>query len=63
MAYSLFGVKSIFKPLLMYLQLDPLDSSPSDVHCLSPELAYLKHVNTKEIYFQEIVVSGNVLQW
>ena len=26
---------------------------------LSPELAYLKHGNTKEIRFQEIVVSGN----
>ena len=31
-------------------------------YALSPELAYLKHANTKEIHFQEIVVSGNVLQ-
>ena len=30
------------------------------MHCLSPELAYLKHGNTKEIPFQEIVVSTNV---
>ena len=36
--------------------------SPSVVHCLSPELACLKHGNTKEIHFQEIVVSANVLQ-
>ena len=33
------------------------------MHCLSPELAYLKHGNTKEINFQEIDVSGNVLQF
>ena len=36
--------------------------SPSVMHCLSPELAYLKHGNTKEIHFQEVVVRGNVLQ-
>ena len=36
--------------------------SPSVMHCLSPELVYLKHGNTKEIPFQEIVVSANVLQ-
>ena len=36
--------------------------SPSVMHCLSPELAYSKHGNTKEIHIQEIVVSGNVLQ-
>ena len=36
---------------------------PSGMHCLSPELAYLKHGNTKEIHFQEIVVSDNVLQF
>ena len=35
--------------------------SPGVVHCLSPELVYLKHGNTKEIPFQEIVVSTNVL--
>ena len=35
---------------------------PSVMHCLSPELAYLKHGYTKEIHFQEIVVSGNELQ-
>ena len=29
---------------------------------LSPELAYSKYGNMKEIHFQEIVVSGNVLQ-
>ena len=33
------------------------------MHCLSPELAYLKHGNTKEKYFQEIVVSGNVAKF
>ena len=36
----------------------------SIMHCLSPELAYLKHGNTKKIHFQEtkkIVASGNVL--
>ena len=33
------------------------------VHCLSSELAYFKHGNSKEIHFQEIVVSGNILQW
>ena len=32
------------------------------MHRLSPELAYLKHSNTKKIHFQEIAVSGNVLQ-
>ena len=26
------------------------------------KLVYLKHVNTNEIHFQEIVASGNVLQ-
>ena len=31
------------------------------MHGLSSELAYLKHSNTKEIHFQEIVVSDNVL--
>ena len=36
--------------------------SPRVMDCLSPELAYLKHGNTKYIHFQEIVVSGNVLQ-
>ena len=35
---------------------------PSVMHCLSPELAYIKHVNTKEIHFQEIVASSNVFQ-
>ena len=34
----------------------------AECYALSPELAYLKHGNTKEIHFQEIVVSGNVLQ-
>ena len=34
--------------------------SPSVMHCLWPELAYLKHGNTKEIHFQGIVVSDNV---
>ena len=33
------------------------------MHCLSPELAYLKHGNTKENYFQEIAVSGNVAKF
>ena len=32
------------------------------MNCLSPELAYLKHGDTKDIHFQDIVVSGNVLQ-
>ena len=32
------------------------------MHCLSPELACLKHGNTKEIHFQEIIVSADVLQ-
>ena len=32
------------------------------MHCLSPELVCLKHGNKKEIHFQEIVVSANVLQ-
>ena len=32
------------------------------MHCLSPELAYLKQGNTKEIPFQEIVMSANLLQ-
>ena len=36
--------------------------SLSVMHCLSPELACSKHGNTKEIHFQEIVVSANVLQ-
>ena len=34
----------------------------AESYALSSELAYLKHGNTKEIHFQEIVVSGNVLQ-
>ena len=29
--------------------------SPSVMDCLSPELAYLKHGNTREIHFQEMV--------
>ena len=36
--------------------------SQSVMHCLSPEIAYLKHGNKKSIHIQEIVVSGNVLQ-
>ena len=32
------------------------------MHCLQPEIAYLKHGDKKEIHFQEIMVSGNVLQ-
>ena len=36
--------------------------TPNVMHSLLPELAYLKHGNTKEIQFQEIVLSGNVLQ-
>ena len=35
---------------------------PSVMRYMSPELAYLKHCNAKEINFQEIVVSGNVLK-
>ena len=31
--------------------------SPSVMHYLSPELAYLKHGNTKEIHFQEMWVA------
>ena len=34
----------------------------AECYALSPELAYLKHGNMKEIHFQEIVVSDNVLQ-
>ena len=34
----------------------------AECYALSPELAYLKYGNTKEIHFQEIVLSGNVLQ-
>ena len=28
------------------------------MYCLSPELAYIKHGNAKEIHFQEIVVEA-----
>ena len=31
-------------------------------YALSPELAYLKRDNSKDIHFQEMVASGNVLQ-
>ena len=51
--YDLFVTRNWF-----IVQSDSL----SVMHGLSPELAYLKHGNTKEIHFQEIVVSGNVLQ-
>ena len=39
-----------------------LSDPPSVMHCLSPEPAYLEHGDTKGIHFQEIFVSGNVLQ-
>ena len=50
---------SFFTRNWIIVQNDP----PSIMHCLSPELAYLKHGNTKENYFQEIVVSGNVAKF
>ena len=33
----------------------------TECYALSAELAFLKHGDTKEIQFQEIVVSANVL--
>ena len=43
-------------------EIDPLITVTAWLRVMPLKLVYLKHVNTNEIHFQEIVASGNVLQ-
>ena len=62
----------LYKPVSLFLNMLTHNSHTCDsfvtsdwssvMPCLSPEIAYLKHGDMKEIHFQEIVVTGNVLQ-